>query len=109
MNTEMYFYNCSKEYVDSISPSLFGEVVGTVSSLPKRSIQAEINQDIFWILTSKDWAYDSTPAGLTDQVPADLNLQGISGKQARVGNNRDLCVTSTTLEARWHSDFCKII
>jgi hypothetical protein len=107
MIIESFFYNCSREYVESISRFLFDEVVGTVSCLPKRSSQAEINQDIFWILTNKGWSYDSAPSGLTDQAPDDLNLQSVSRKQASDRNNRNLCVTSTTLEARWHSDFAK--
>jgi hypothetical protein len=56
---------------------------------------------------SRGWSYDSAPSGLTDQAPDDLNLQGVSRKQTTLGNNRGLCVTSTTLEARWHSDFGK--
>ena len=55
MNYETSFYECSKPYLDSISPTLHQEITDV-----------------------KNW------------------------------NNRELCVTSTTLDAKWHADFAKM-
>jgi len=56
-----YYHNCSRQYLDSISPALYDETVAVLAKLPKRSTQAEINKDLFWILTIHGWSYDSTP------------------------------------------------
>lgn len=58
---ETYFYNCSNQYIDSIHLSLYGKIQEAISKLPKRPTQAQINQDLFWLLTSKEWAYDTLP------------------------------------------------
>ena len=107
MNCETYFYNCSKPYLNSISPRLFSEVGDVVTSLPKRATQAEVNRDLFWVLTSRDWSFDSLPAGLEQSPPADLKVKSKEIQQIKEANDRDLCLTSTTLEARWRSDFAK--
>lgn len=99
---ESYFYNCSKEYLNTISPDLYNEVQEIVFKLPKRSTQSEMNQDLFWILTSKGWSYHAIPSGLNgispSQYPPDRIVQA---------NKGDLCLTTTTLEARWRADFAK--
>ena len=108
MKHETYFYNCSKPYIDGIYPGLFSEIAETIEALPKRGTQSEINKDIFWLLTSKGWSYDSTPAGIKASESSDLPTTGISSlKDIKSRNIRDLCLTSTTLGANWHSDFGK--
>ena len=103
MLSEHYFYNCSKEYVVSIDSELFSEVNDVIRKLPKRSIQAEINADIFWLLADNNWAYDSVPQGLANN--------DVGGRFEKVtpqkDNKRHLCSTSTTLDASWHSDFAR--
>jgi hypothetical protein len=103
-----YFHNCSKEYLHSISPSLYSEVVDIIKKLPKRSTQAEINKDLFWILTAHGWSYDSTPAGLSDHPTEDLEIEQVALPEIKRQNQSELCLTSTTLEARWRSDYAKI-
>jgi len=49
MECELFFYNCSSEYIDSISPDLYSEVIESVSNLPKRQAQTEIDRRLFWI------------------------------------------------------------
>ena len=105
MKCEHHFHNCSKEYLASIDVSLFNEIEQIVSLLPKRNTQAEINQDLFWMLTGKGWSYDTVPAGLPDTPPKGIYVEVISLSDTRKANNRALCRTTTTIEATWHSDF----
>src|SRR5208283_1352300 len=107
MNSESYFHNCSEEYVDSVAPTLFDEIKDIISKLPKRPTQAQINQDLFWLLTSKGWSYDTLPAEIDDLPPPELASEVITLREIKDTNNRELCITSTTIEARWHSDFAK--
>jgi len=107
MKCEHYFHNCSLEYIDSIDASLFNEIVKIVSQLPKREKQAEINQDLFWLLTARGWSYDTVPAGLPSTLPKGIDAEGISLPEIKKANNRALCRTTTTIEATWHSDFGK--
>jgi hypothetical protein len=88
MKHETYFYNCSKEYLDSIEPNLFREISEVIFLLPKRSTQTEINNDLFWLLTSRGWSYD-TRSGISESPPADkkIDLSSIPP------NNRNLCLT----------------
>jgi hypothetical protein len=104
---EHYFHNCSGQYLDSISPTLYDEIIAVITKLPKRATQAEINKDLFWILTIHGWSYDSTPAGLSDSPPKDLEIERLALAEIKRQNNRESCLTSTTLEARWRSDFAK--
>ena len=106
MKTDHYFYNCSKEYIDAVDPDLYKQVLQAISKLPKRPTQAEINQDLFWLLTEKGWAFDTT-GGISNTAPSDLGLGSISLSEIKKGSNRDLCMTSTTINATWHSDFAK--
>jgi len=108
MNPENYFYRCSREYVDSIDLDLYHEIISIVSSIPKRSTQAEVNRDLFWLSTSRGWSFDTKPVSVKELPPADLELTGFNLKQARDSNNRSLCKTTTTIEARWRSDFGKL-
>jgi hypothetical protein len=107
MQSLSYFYNCSKEYISSISPSLHGEIVDVISSLPKRNTQSEVNRDLFWLLTSKGWSYDCLPAKLDQNPPSDLPSGLPTLDQVRTVNNSNLCLTTTTLDAGWRSDFAK--
>jgi len=107
MKCKSYFYNCSKEYVSSIDRELVKELTDVIKRLPKRTHQTDINKDFFWILTEKGWSYDSTPKGLPNQPPSGLVKGATSLSTIKSNNNRNLCVTSTTLGARWCADFTK--
>ena len=107
MESLSYFYNCSKGYISSISPSLHDEIVDIISSLPKRNTQSEVNRDLFWLLTSQGWSYDSLPANLNEKPPSDLPSGLPNLDQIRGANNTDLCLTTTTLDAGWRADFAK--
>lgn len=93
MKTQDYFYNCSKEYISKINAQLYNEVTAIVESLIKRNTQAEINKDFLIGFSNKKWAFDSAPSDLS---------------HLKKMNNRTLCITSSTLNARWHCDFAKI-
>jgi len=106
MDLESYFYNCSPEYINSIDPALFDDIHDIVQQLPKRETQSQINADLFWLLTSVDWNYDTVLPGTGKRPPEDLGVkQALSLVKER--NKRDQCLTSTTLNTRWHSDFAK--
>ena len=107
MQSLSYFYNCSKEYFSSISPSLHDEILNVISRLPKRSTQSEVNKDLFWLLTSRGWSFDSLPAKLHQTPPSDLPSGLPALDQIRGANNSDLCLTTTTLDAGWRADFAK--
>lgn len=107
MDSESYFYNCSKPYLDSISPTLYEEMTGIVSRLSKRDTQSEINKDLFWMLTSEKWNFDIAPDGIDSNPPGDLQIKKLSFSEIRQLNNRNMCLTSTNLQAKWHTDFGK--
>jgi hypothetical protein len=107
MNHKSYFNNCSKEYVNSIDSSLFEEITEIISKLPKRQKQEDINNDLFWLLTSEGWSYD-TLANISDSPPKEIGVADHSKAIVAKSNKRTLCITSTTLEASWHSDFAKL-
>jgi hypothetical protein len=101
-----YFYGCSRDYVDQIESTLYEEVTSAIGGLPKRSKQAEINQDLFWLLTSRGWAYD-TLGGVSDSPPSDLGLEDVTRANVEKRKDRNPCLTSSTLGTRWHCDFAK--
>jgi hypothetical protein len=103
MNFESYFYNCSPDYINSIDPSLESQITAIINKLPKRQTQSEINADLFWLLASEGWNFDLAPQG---PPPADFHFRK-DRKSLKEANNRRLCRTSTTLQAKWHSDFGK--
>ena len=107
MNYEMYFYNCSREYISTIDSTLYDEMLEVISKLPKRETQSQINQDLFWLLTEKDWAYDSFPQKIPNCPPADLSTPFRDKAKIAKHNNRSLCMTATTLNVRWYADFAK--
>lgn len=90
--TEHYFYNCSKEYIDKIDQTLYNQVISAIQDMPKQETQSDINRYIFAQLTTKSWSYDSLPSGST---------------KPSITNIRSNCITSSTLQADWHSDFAK--
>jgi len=106
MKLHTYYYNCSPEYIHSIDPDLHGEVETMIQLLPKREKQSEINADLFWMFTSKGWCYDSVPTGYSHECPETFDIR-LSIHEIRDRNFRDLCLTSTTIDARWHADFAK--
>ena len=108
MKHEEFYYSCSKQYIDSVDPSLHQEIIEIVNTLPKRQKQEEINNDLFWLLVNRGWAYD-TPSGVSSAPPDQFGPIDISKSAVNKTNNRSLCLTSTTLDASWHSDFAKLL
>ena len=106
MNLRFYYYNCSPEYIQSIDPNLYDQIISVVGRVPKRQTQSEINSDLFWLFTSEGWMYDTVPVGAAS-VSADIGAITQSLDAIKSENNRNLCLTSTTLDTRWHSDFAK--
>lgn len=107
MTISNYYYNCSPEYINGLDPSLHGEILETVSKLPKRRNQSEINGDLFWLLTAKGWKYDSIVSGIGMNPPKDLQIEA-NLIEIKKRNKREQCLTSTTLNTRWHADFAKL-
>jgi len=85
---------------------IYNQIINIINQLPKRQTQSEINSDLFWLLTSYGWNYDTVLQGTGDIPPTELNVD-ISLDEVRNRNDRKLCLTSTTLDTRWHSDFSK--
>ena len=106
MILQNYYYNCSPEYIYLIDNGLYDQIVTVISTLPKRNKQSEINSDLFWLLASYGWNYDTAPAGAGAETPNLFNVD-LSIDEIKQRNVRDLCQTSTTLETRWHSDFAR--
>jgi len=106
MKLESCYYNCSPEYINSIDPGLHAEIVALIDLLPKRQKKSEINADLFWLLTNKNWYYDSVPQGYSRKPQEKFQIQR-SLQEIREWNDRSLCTTSTTLDTRWHADFAK--
>ncbi len=105
MKTREYFYRCSKEYVFSISSAIYDEVIAVINALPKRQTQAELNNDFFWLFLNNGWTYDSKPQSLPNGPPVELGIANV--KLPLSNKNRGLCLSSTTLGAKWHTDFAK--
>ncbi len=91
MKQEDYFFNCSKEYIYSIDPNLYKEISEVLTQLPKRRTQAEINNDLFWLLTNKGWSYD-TLSGISDNQPSELKIQNINKSIIEQNNNRSFLI-----------------
>lgn len=108
MKYEQYFYQCSPHYLDTIDVSLRQEVLGTVENLPKRDTQRQVNQDFVWLLGSQGWAFDTLPAAFPDLPPQDLTLGNLTKDELIRNNDRQLCRTSVTLDAKWMADFAKL-
>ena len=106
MKLKFYYYNCSPEYIQSIDPNLYDQIISIVGRVPKRQTQSEINADLFWLFTSEGWMYDTVPTGAA-AGPTDVDVITQSLNALKLENKRNLCLTSTTLDTRWHSDFAK--
>ncbi|MFA6148676.1 MAG: hypothetical protein WC899_10760 [bacterium] len=105
MKCDHYFHHCSKEYIETIDSSLISEVVHVISKLPTRQTQAEINRDLWWLLTDRGWSYDTAPAGLPESPPNGIDVKIIAVSERKRERERSLCRTSTTIDAKWHADF----
>jgi hypothetical protein len=107
LKIESYYHNCSPDYIYSIDPSLQIEIASVINQLPKRRTQSEIDSDLFWLLSSVGWSFNSTPRGVGSSFPIDLNLKKSQSWPRKV-YIRELCRASTTLKTRWYADFAKI-
>ena len=50
--------------------------------------------------------YDTVPQGYSRKPPEEFRISK-SLQEIREWNHRSLCITSTTLDTRWHADFAK--
>ena len=103
-----YYHNCSEEYARSISPELPADIAWVASTLPRRETQAEMNRDLWWLFTSRGWCYDSKPAGITAAPPRELSIPDPDKGETKKSPGRNLCKSTTTLEAEWRTDFAKV-
>lgn len=106
MKAKSYYYNCSPSYINSISNDLHNQIIETIEVMPKRSTQSEINFDLFWLLTSVGWSYDTSPSGIADHPDECLCLDCCID-DIKPNNHRNLCLTSETLDNKWYADFGK--
>jgi hypothetical protein len=106
---ENYYYNCSPEYIRSISDNLNKEISSIISKLSKKDNQKELNIDFFVNLVEKGWSFDSIPSGLNDILNSKSSdiIKNISS--IKKDNNRSLCLSTTTLGVKWCSDYAKLI
>lgn len=105
MKFNNFYFNCSQQYIESISDGLQKEISDAISSVQKRKNQSEINIDLFWLLCSKGWNYDSVPAG-TAAIPPDVEID-LTLDEIRKRNDRKHCLSSETINAGWRTDFAK--
>ncbi len=106
VNHKSYYYNCSPEYIKSIHPDLPTEVRSIIRMLPKRETRSQINEDLFWLFTHKGWCYDTIPAKTNPECPFELDIME-SLDVIRDRNLGELCLRSSRLDTRWHSDYAK--
>ena len=48
------------------------------------------------------------PARLNPEPPFDLSIKSVNLEDIKSANATDICLTTTTLEARWRSDYAKL-
>ena len=50
MTHEDYFFNCSREYIDSINPTLYDELTSAIASFPKRATSSDchVTNPLVW-------------------------------------------------------------
>ena len=106
MNLETYYYNCSPEFIHSVDPALFDDIHLIIQKLPKRDTQSQINTDLFWLLTSMDWNYDTVLHRTGKRPPEGIGVK-LALSVIKERNKRDQCLTSKKLNTFWHSDFSK--
>jgi hypothetical protein len=106
MNHRPYYYNCSADSIAAIDPDLHGEVETIIRMLPRREAPSRIKEDLFWLFTQKEWCFDTIPANAAPECPFPIDFMA-SIEVIRDRNLRDLCLTSSTMDTRWHSDYAK--
>ena len=106
MEFKSFYYNCTVEYIATIDPHLEDEVGSIIRMLPRRDSPELIKEDLFWLFTHKGWCYDTIPAEANPECPFELDFME-SLEVLRDRNLRELCLTSSNLETRWHADFAK--
>ena len=106
MEFKRFHYNCTDAYIEAIDPHLQDEVGAIIRMLPRRDSPELIKEDLFWLFTHKGWCYDTIPAESNPECPFELDIME-SLEVVRDRNLRELCLTSNTLETRWHADFAK--
>ena len=106
MDFKSFHYNCTAEYIEAIDAHLQDEVGAIIRMLPRREAFALVKEDLFWLFTHKGWCYDTIPAESNPECPFELDIME-SLEVVRDRNLRELCLTSSTLETRWHADFAK--
>ena len=106
MNFESLYYQCSADYIDTVSPTLRNQIIETIEIMPKRQSESDIKFDLFWLLTSVGWSYDSVPAGISTVPPECFELE-CTLESIAPNNDRKRCLASTTLDNCWHADFAK--
>ncbi len=106
MKLKFYYYNCSPEYIQSIEKSLYDQIISIIGRVPKRQTPSEINSDLFWLFTSERWNYDTVPPAVA-KCSIEVSNKNQSLAEIKKNNNRNQCLTSTTLDTRWHADFAK--
>ena len=106
MEFKGFHYNCTSAYIEAIDPHLQDEVSAIIRMLPRRDSPEQIKEDLFWLFTHKGWCYDTIPAAANPECPFELDIME-SLEVVRDRNLRELCLTSSTLETRWHADFAK--
>ena len=74
MNHKSFYYNCSADDINAINAQLHDEICSIIRMLIKRETQAEINADLFWLFSTKDWCYDTVPANTAPECPFDLDI-----------------------------------
>ncbi len=106
MNSKSYFYKCSPKSIDSIATDLYSQILETIELLPARSLQSDIEFDLFWLLTSVGWQYDTVPTGISKSSPDcfefDCTLEELESQK-----DRKACLTSTTLGSQRCADYAK--
>jgi len=108
MSIQTFYSNCSREYIDGLDPRLHQEITDLVCSVPIRAKQAEINRGLFWLFTRDGWSYDTT-RGAGQSPPEGLGLDDLTLQQVEARKDRSLCLTTTTIDASWYSDFAKVV
>lgn len=87
------FYNCSRDYINSIDGNIYGEIKTIIEDAPQFETQEQVNSYLFERFTEKGWSYDNKPSRLREE---------------HIENDRSLCLTSTTLQRKWRSDYAKM-
>ncbi len=101
-----FYHRSSPNYINTIASDLHPQVIETIEILPKRTAHAEIVFDLFWMLTSIGWLYDTAPQGIADKPDECLGLECELSNIAS-DNDRTLCLSSEVVQHRWYADFGK--